>query len=263
VNAGSAVPWDPVEYRASLGRRRRPIRDLAAQVPLAAPDRITDLGCGPGNSMEVLAERWPDARIEGVDSSPEMLAAARQAHPHRPLHLADIASWAPPAAQDLLFSCSALHWLPDHETLLPRLLTGLRPGGVLAVQLSGNARSPAHTLVREVAGEQPWRKILNPRAPAPRLEPPDYRRILAPGARSVDVWETTYLQEMDGLAEIVASLRPTVLRSLARRLDRPLFTLFLAQYQQRLAELYPAQPDGKVIFPFRRIFMVAVRKPGR
>jgi trans-aconitate 2-methyltransferase len=145
------MSWQPQRYLAFDDHRTRPGTDLLARVPLAAPERVVDLGCGPGNSTELLTARWPDATVVGVDNSPTMLAAARERRIGADWVEADIATWTPDTPVDLLFSNAVLQWLPDHATLLPRLLGLLRPGGVLAVQMPRNFEAPSHTTVHEIA----------------------------------------------------------------------------------------------------------------
>ena len=256
--------WDPVQYQRALELRRRPIQDLIAQVPLEAPGLISDLGCGPGNSTEFLAQRWPSAHLVGVDSSPEMLGAARSAHPDWHWQEADLAGWSAAEPQDLVFSSSALHWVKDHPTLMPRLLGCARPGGVLAVQMPGNFGLLPHTLIRELAAEAPWRSLLGPSSEWCPLGMADYHGILAPFCDSLSIWETTYLQVVNDVEEILGMLKGAALRPLTRRLNPDLFEIFVARLRQRMLSAFPQQASGKVLWPFRRIFIVAVRSlPGR
>ncbi|MBS1582689.1 MAG: methyltransferase domain-containing protein [Acidobacteria bacterium] len=248
------LPWNPAQYLKFAGSRTRAASELLARVPLEAPPAVVDLGCGPGNSTALLAARWPGARITGVDSSPEMLAAAREAMPGIAWIQGDVASWTPDAPVDLLFANAVLHWLPDHEALLPRLMGCLAPGGVLAVQMPMNGDSPAHRRLRELAGPAGdsggWR---------PPLAPEAYYRILAPHASSVDVWETEYQQVMTGLDDIVEWAKGAALLPHLRGLGAEEAEALLARVREGLAGLYAPQPDGKVLFPFKRLFFVATR----
>ena len=248
------LTWNPAQYLKFTGSRTRAASDLLARVGLEAPRVVVDLGCGPGNSTALLAARWPKARITGVDSSPEMLVAARAAMPRLTWIQGDVASWAPEAPVDLLFANAVLHWLPDHEALLPRLMGCLAPGGALAVQMPMNFDAPAYRLIRELAGTPPtgdWR---------PPLAPEAYYRTLAPYAVSVDLWETEYQQGMGGVDDILEWAKGTVLLPYLQGLDAEGTASLLARYRAGLANLYPPQPDGKVLFPFRRLFFVATAR---
>ena len=246
------LAWNPEQYLKFAGPRTRAASELLGHVQLESPSTGVDLGCGPGNSTALLSARWPDAKIIGVDSSPEMLAAAREAMPGITWVEGDLASWAPDAPVDLLFANAVLHWLPDHEALLPRLMGRLAPGGVLAAQMPMNGDSPAHRRLRELAGPAPdaggWR---------PPLAPETYYRILAPHAATVDVWETEYQQVMGGLDDIVEWAKGAALLPHLRGLGAEEAGALLARVREGLAGLYSPQPDGKVLFPFKRLFFVA------
>ncbi|HJW08203.1 MAG TPA: trans-aconitate 2-methyltransferase [Holophagaceae bacterium] len=258
----SPSTWNPEQYLQFADARTRPAAELLARVELASPQSVADLGCGPGNSTELLARRWPATRILGVDSSREMLDAARKAHPEWRWELADIAAWTPQGPVDLIFANAALHWLPDHGELLPRLLDQLAPGGVLAAQMPRNFDAPAHRLIRRAAEEGPWRDRLGGlQAWHPPMDPEAYYGILAPHARRVDIWETEYLQVMEGPERIVEWAKGTALLPYLERLDGAERDAFLARYADAVAEAFPRQADGRVLFPFKRIFFVAERQP--
>jgi trans-aconitate 2-methyltransferase len=289
--------WDPDQYLKFTDHRLRPALDLMARIALAQPRRIYDLGCGPGNITRLLAERWPGARVVGVDSSAEMLAKARTealrakartealrakartevpratARTEAPratarmeaaavaFEQADIACWSPPEPADLLFSNATLHWLDDHAALLPRLAGRLAPGGVLAVQMPDNRHAPSHVLMEEAAG--PWRARLAQIRPIyGSVQTADaYYRMLSPVARQLDLWETTYLhvlpESAGGDNPVVEWTRGTALRPYLDALAEPERRAFLAAYAERIAAAYPRQPDGRTLLPFRRIFLVA------
>ena len=192
------MAWDPGQYLKFADERSRPAADLAARVPLAAPRTIVDLGCGAGNVTRMLALRWPAAAITGVDLSAAMLAQARASTgPELCIEWqeADIAQWSPArGAPDLLFSNAALHWQDDHETLFPRLISGLGPGAVLAVQMPDNFAAPSHRALADTVASVPWRaRLAASLRPAPVAPGEDYFRWLAPHAASVDLWTTEYL----------------------------------------------------------------------
>jgi trans-aconitate 2-methyltransferase len=254
------MTWNPDRYLAFADHRTRPATDLLARVALDAPARVADLGCGPGNSTALLVERWPDAAMVGIDSSAEMLVKARASGVPATWALADIAEWTPAAPFDVLFSNAALQWLPDHATLLPRLLDHVGPGGVLAVQMPRNFAAPSHILLREVAAAGPWSERLQPLIPPePVGAPAWYYDLLVPGAARLDIWETEYLQVLEGDDPVLAWTRGTALRPVQAALDAGERAAFEAAYKQRLRTAYPKRPDGRTLFPFRRLFIVACR----
>lgn len=251
------MSWDPEIYMKFANERTRPAMELLARVPLSAPRRAIDLGCGPGNSTALLAARWPKAEIEGLESSPEMLAKARSAGVRASFLEGDVESWSPSAAYDVVFSNATLHWIADHRALLPRLMGHVAPGGVLAFQVPRNFDAPSHLLMREVAADGPWAaKLANARAVNVRT-PAEYYAILAPLSRAIDIWETTYLHVLEGDDSVLAWVSGTGLRPFVQPLDLDEREAFLSRYRARLREAYPQRADGKTLFPFQRLFVVA------
>jgi trans-aconitate 2-methyltransferase len=257
----SAVPtWDSDLYRRYEAERTRPAVDLAARVALTAPARVIDLGCGPGTSTEVLADRWPHANITGLDSSTTMLTAARAGHPLWEWIEGDIATWTADVPYDLVFSNAALQWVPDHGRAFPRLLDQVAPGGALAVQMPANFDAPAHKAMRDLAESSVWR---NRFSASPRewfAHAPDfYYNVLAHAAR-LDIWTTEYLHVMDSVEAIVEWYRGTGLRPWLDGLpDDAGRERFLADYTAAIAPMFPPRADGKVLFPFKRLFVIAYR----
>ena len=252
--------WNATQYLKFAGARVRPAMDLMAQVPLAAPRTVHDLGCGAGNVTRMLAERWPGARVIGIDSSPDMLTKARDGGGTIEWITADIDGWTPEAPAELLYTNAALQWLDHHERLFPRLVDLLAPDGVLAVQMPHIHRAPSHTGMREAALAGPWSERLKPvLRPAPVSDPAFYYDLLAPLTQSLTIWETEYLQVLEGDNAVVEYTRGTALKPLLDALDEPERSAFLADYTARMADAYPQRADGKTLFPFRRLFIVAVR----
>ena len=256
--------WNAAQYLRFAGERTQPCRDLAARVALSSPRRIIDLGCGAGNSTEVLAERWPDADVTGLDSAPEMIDAARRTYPKRQWAVGDIGAWAeggePPF--DLVFSNAALQWVGEHAALFPRLLDHVAPGGALAVQMPANLDAPAHRRMRELAASSGWRSRF-PGGGVREWHVHDasfYYDVLAPGAARIDLWTTEYVHVMAGPEAIVDWYKGTGLRpfldALASDADRAEFT---SAYLEQIRAEFPHRPDGRVLFPFRRLFVVAYR----
>lgn len=252
--------WDPGQYLKFADERTRPARELLARVPIESPGVVYDLGCGPGNSTALLATRWPRARLVGVDSSAEMLAEARARHPAVEWQQADLAAWRPSAAADVLYSNAALHWLPDHDRLFPALARALAPGGTLAVQIPRNFDAPSHVAMAEAAAAGPWRAKAETAIGRKPLHPvAAYYDWLAPQVRAVDAWETTYVHVLAGDDPVVEWTKGTALRPVLAALTADERAGFLADYAARLRLAYPKRADGKTLFPFRRLFVVAVR----
>jgi trans-aconitate 2-methyltransferase len=252
--------WDPGQYLKFADHRLRPALDLLARVPAEEPGAVFDLGCGAGNVTRVLAERWPEARVTGVDSSMPMLEKARAAAPRIAFIHADLAAWTAPEPAGLVYSNAALHWLGEHAALFPRLMAQLAPGGVLAVQMPRNHGAPSHTLMLEAAEAGPWRaRLAGVESIRPVHAPEAYYRLLAPLAARLDIWECEYLQVLEGDNPVVEWTKGTALRPYLDALDDAGRKGFLAAYAERIAAAYPRQPDGRTLFPFRRIFIVAQR----
>jgi trans-aconitate 2-methyltransferase len=253
-------PWSPSQYLKFEDERSRPARDLLARVPLERPKRVVDLGCGPGNSTELLVERFPEAEVIGLDSSPEMLDAARQRLPNVTFIRADVESWSPEVPVDLLYANATFQWVPDHRAVLARLFEGLSPGGVLAIQVPDNLDEPSHALMRAVSSESPWApKFRAPITREPIAAPAAYYDLLAASAARIDVWHTHYNHPLAGAAAIVEMVRSTGLRPYLARLDADEQGEWLARYEAKLTAAYPPLADGRVLYRFPRLFIVAVR----
>ncbi len=255
------MDWSAAQYTRFETERSRPCADLLARVGPAGVSSAVDLGCGPGNSTELLQRRYPDAEIIGIDSSPDMLEAARRRLPGIRFAQADIARWDDPGPFDVILANAALQWVPDHETLFPALLRRLAPRGRLAVQMPDNLDEPSHRLMRETAAEGPWAERLAGAADAraPRHSPEWYFRLLGGKGASVDIWRTTYFHRLEGAAAVVEWVKATGLRPFLEPLGEAERVDYLARYEARIAAAYPALPDGSVLLPFPRLFMVAIR----
>jgi trans-aconitate 2-methyltransferase len=256
-----ATRWDPAVYSRYKTYRDRPALDLMVQIPAdLAPREIWDLGCGAGEHAAVLACRHPEALVLGVDSSPHMLDEAR-ARPARVTWIQDdIAGFAPRSRPDLIFTNAALQWLPDHQTLFPRLVQALAPGGVFACQMPISFDQPAHVLLRQTAADGPWAsKLQDVRGVQPVASAADYYDWLAPLA-DIDIWSTTYLHVLEGPDPVVDWMSGTGLRPYLQRLPDPdEQSAFLAAYRQRLSQVFAVRGDDTTLFPFPRLFMVARR----
>ena len=250
--------WSDAQYLKFGDERTRAARELLIRVPLARAARVVDLGCGPGNSTALLRERWPDARLSGVDNSPEMLERAGRDFPAIEWILGDAGSYTPPGPVDLLFANAVFHWLPDHATLFPSLIEKVRPGGVLAVQMPLSSQEPSHRLMREVrARVMPGRPEV--KGATPVASAAFYYDLLAPRAATVDIWRTTYEHVMPDAAAIVEWVKGTGLRPYLDDLTDSERPAYLAEYRAGIDLAYPPQVDGKRLFSFPRLFIVAVR----
>jgi trans-aconitate 2-methyltransferase len=254
--------WNPALYSRYEDERTRPARELLARVPLQKAKRIVDLGCGPGNSTELLVKRFPEAQVAGVDNSQPMLESARQRLPGVRFELADISAWQPDEAPDLIYANAALQWVPAHPQLFPRLFSLLAPGGVLAVQMPDNHHEPTHRAMREVAALPEFSASIGDPA---KLRPPmhaiqDYYDLLAPEAEEVDVWHTIYQHRMASPAAIVEWVSATGLKPFIAPLSDGQRPAYLAEYERRIAAAYPARADGKLLLAFPRLFIVARKK---
>ena len=252
--------WDSGQYLRFASERSRPALDLVARIDLAAPRLAVDLGCGPGNSTPILKARWPAADVTGLDSDADMLNAARRDHPGIAFAAADIAAWRPDECYDLVFSNAALQWVGDHERLFPRLFDAVAAGGALAVQMPRNHDFETHALMRRVAAEGPWaERLAGARAPSPVKPSEFYYDCLAPRSAGFTIWETDYIQIMDGPDAIVSWLMGTGLRPFLARLAPDEQPVFLDRHKALLAEAFPPRADGKIMLPYPRLFFIATR----
>lgn len=253
--------WDPRLYARYEDERTRPARDLLARVPLDAAADVVDLGCGPGNSTALLASRFPAAALLGIDSSPAMVEAARKRLPAVRFEVADIATWQPAEQVDLIFANAVLQWLPDHATLLPRLLGLLRRGGVLALQMPDNLDEASHRAMRTIAAKPAWASRLEGARAARTTLPPmsAFYDLLSRQGATVDVWCTVYNHPLASPAAIVEWVRATGLRPFLDRLETDERDRFLADYEAEVDRDYPARADGKRLMAFPRLFIVAQR----
>lgn len=254
------MAWDPETYLRFEAERTRPAADLLKRVFRQEVAYAVDLGCGTGNSTALLAERWPAARLEGVDSSPEMLVKARLNPYPATWSLADIAAWAPSAAPDVIFTNAALQWLPAHETLLPRLVSFLKPDGVFAMQVPTNFAEPCHRLLHELEEDPRWKgRFVSPVHRWAVPGPDAYYAMLESHVSRLDIWETRYLQILDGDDAAFRWMSGTGLRPYLKALEGEARDSFEAEYRARMAKAYPKRASGKTLYPFKRLFLVATR----
>ncbi|MGZ7458865.1 trans-aconitate 2-methyltransferase [Pseudomonas sp. Ma2-10] len=256
------MSWSAKQYVAFEDERTRPARDLLAAIPDTDVRLAIDIGCGPGNSTELLLERFTSATVRGLDSSTDMIEAARKRLPQVQFDTADIDTWNDSGLFDVIFANAVLQWVPDHATLLPALASKLAPGGSLAIQMPDNLNEPSHRLMREVAAGGPWVDKLAGAA-GQRTEMADacgYYSMLRAHCSRVDVWRTTYHHPLvGGAAGVVEWFKGSGLRPFLDPLDEAERAQYLKQYQAAIERTYPALSDGSVLLPFPRVFIVATR----
>ncbi|PZM17176.1 trans-aconitate 2-methyltransferase [Rhizobium tubonense] len=256
------MAWSASQYVKFEDERTRPARDLLAQVPLDSVRHAIDLGCGPGNSTELIVERFGAAGVSGLDSDMNMLEAARKRMPGTPFIEADLATWRPSQPADLLFANAVFQWLPNHLDIFDGLMDGLASGGVLAVQMPDNLGEPSHLMMEETAHDGPWREAFEKKSVRRNPLPASsvyYDRLIAKSAR-VDIWHTAYNHALENAAAIAEWVKGTGLRPYLDHAGEQHREAFTAAYLERLKKVYPEMSDGRVLLRFPRIFMVAVKR---
>lgn len=255
------MSWSAKQYAAFEDERTRPVRDLVAALSLTSAATVMDLGCGPGNSTEVLAARYAGARVFGIDSSQDMIDAARRRMPSATFAVQDIAQWQDRGPFDVILANAVFQWVPHHEILLPDLIQRLNRGGALAVQMPDNLEEPAHQLMRETAAAGPWADKLSA-ANGARTSLPTaswYYDFLQPRVTRIDLWRTTYYHVLRDASAIVEWFKGSGLRPFLEPLTALEREDYLKHYTAAIAQAYPAGANGSVLLPFPRLFMIAVR----
>jgi trans-aconitate 2-methyltransferase len=255
------IDWNSALYLKFERERTRAARDLLSRIPAFEPETVYDLGCGPGNSTALLAAAFPSAQVVGVDHCEEMLAVARAKAPGALFLNQDIEDWRPGREAGLIFANAALHFVADHERLMPRLMSYLAKGGWLAVQMPHNIHEVSHALMRMAAAEGPWADRLVPIAKSRPVigSVEEYYRLLAPASACFESWQTTYVHPLEGTKGVVEWFEGSALRPFLEPLSPWEREAFLARYERELAAAYLAQPDGKLLLRYPRLFFVAQR----
>jgi trans-aconitate 2-methyltransferase len=259
LEVASVGDWNSVLYMKFEHERTRAAIDLLAQVPNMDFKTVYDLGCGPGNSTRLLAQRFPGAAVVGVDNSDNMLAAARKKVSNASFVKRDIESWRPEEKADLVFANASLHFVPEHYDLMVRLVSDLNEGGCLAVQMPNNMQEDSHALMRMIAADGPWADRLLPVAKSQAVIGPldEYYRLLAPICSNLDIWQTTYIHPIDGPHRIVEWFEGAELQPFLKPLSPAESDAFLARYRDALSQAYAPQPNGKFLLRYPRLFFVA------
>ncbi|WP_275789553.1 trans-aconitate 2-methyltransferase [Pararhizobium gei] len=255
------MSWSAEQYMKFEDERTRPARDLLNQVPNLPEGCVFDLGCGPGNSTELIQDRFPAYRVTGIDSDENMLAAARKRLPHIRFDKGDLTQWRPSEPSVLFFANAVFQWLPDHLAIFTRLMDELVPGGTLAVQMPDNLDEPTHTLMRKLAGEPRFAACYGDRvhrSPLPNTAL--YIDQLTDKAIKVDVWHTIYYHRLANAEAIVEWVKGTGLRPYLDPLPKTARDAYLAAYLEGIREAYPPLGDGRVLLKFPRLFLIAVKR---
>jgi trans-aconitate 2-methyltransferase len=253
--------WNPSNYLKFRNERTQPSIDLAARINLINPETIADLGCGPGNSTKILADKWPSAKIVGIDNSPEMIKKARADFPDITWNLSDISALDDSNTYDIVFSNATLQWLPDHESLIPKLFTLISLGGVLAVQAPMNQNAPLHRALLRVAQSDRWRKFTGDCDCLVNYQSASYYyQILDALTSNFDLWETTYIHVLENHRGLIEWYKSTGMRPYLSALPD---AAARSQFEDEVLEIckreYPVQRNGKVLYPFSRAFFIACK----
>lgn len=255
--------WDAEKYIQFIEARTRPARDLLSAIPSHfQPNVVYDLGCGPGNSTLLLKNRWPNARLTGIDSSDNMLNSARKKFPNTQFIQDDISKFHTSEKIDLIFSNAAFQWVNHHQTVIPRLIQQLRPQGILAVQMPNNFDSPAHQLIINTLEMNPtWTPLINKlcyqNTDTPLYKIDDYYQLLSANQlTNLLLWETQYYHEMPNHQAILDWLSGTSLRPIFSVMNQENQHKFKHNYLKKIKTIYPKQPNHCILFSFNRIFMV-------
>jgi trans-aconitate 2-methyltransferase len=253
--------WNPTNYLTYGNERTRAAKDLALRINLESPAQIADLGCGPGNSTQILYHRWPEAGITAIDNSSEMIESARREYPAQEFVLADIATWSPGKTFDLVYSNAALHWIPDHKKLVKKLFGYVSADGAFAFQIPSSTFPAVRTHIHEISHDPKWNTRMKSPSRALTMEKPSfYYDALVYESRLLDIWETEYFHVLDSHESIIDWISGTGLRPFLEALDTEREREhFLDLLRERVHSSYESQSDGKILFPFRRTFVIAYR----
>ena len=250
--------WNPYQYLRFGSERLRPAIELLERINIENPQIIYDLGCGTGSITSILKEKWATADVTGVDASPNMLEMASYSHPEITWNQADLNTWEPAITPDLIYSNAAFQWTPDHNILLPKLINTVKENGVFAIQLPRNWHEPSHASICEIARKPQWQDRLEPYIMEnPVSEPSYYYDLLAPLCKTIDMWETTYMQVLTGDCPVLEWTKGTVLPPLLAQLTPVEQDSFINMYRERLDSYYMIRANDKTIFPFTRLFIIA------
>ena len=253
------LDWNSQLYMKFEPQRTRAARDLLSHIVDIAPKLLFDIGCGPGNSTELLRNAFPNARIVGVDCSSNMLDVARARVPTAEFLQEDAEFWSPSEKADVIFANATLHFLPNHHRHIERYVANLTPGGCFAVQMPYNMQEASHAAMRMISADGPWADRLVPIAKTRVIvgPPEEYYALLTPSCRSFDVWQTIYFHSLEGPDNIVEWFEGAELQPFLAPLNPHEAKAFLARYREELTKAYAPQPDGRILLRYPRLFFVA------
>ena len=249
--------WNSSQYLLFENQRNQPAIDLIRRLSGFEPDIIADLGCGPGNSTQLLRQAFPYAKIIGIDNSKNMITRAREEH--EDLEFAEMDLRALSGKYDLLFSNACLQWVPGHETLIPELLEHLNPGGVFAAQFPMNDTEPVYQIIRDMAEEERWNFKNVEVDYNGSLTPHEYFNLLTRHCSSFQMWETKYYHDLKNHEALVEWVKGTRIRPFLVHLDDDGKKAYEKELLRRVKEMYTPMSNGEVIMCFNRFFMIGVK----
>ena len=253
--------WNPDLYLKYGNERIQPAIDLVSRIKVNNPDSIIDIGCGPGNSTELLIKRWPESNICGMDNSPAMIEKAKKIFPEREWILMDAGNIRLDKKYDLIFSNAALQWIPQHDQLIKDLYNLCSDKGILAAQLPLFWDMPLGKSISYLSKQEPWKKFMKDESYKLIIHDAGfYYDCLSGLFSSVEIWESNYVHIMESQESILEMIKSTGLKPFLDQLklenDKKKFE---AEVLNEIRKDYPLQKNGKVLFPFRRIFFIAYK----
>lgn len=257
--------WDPQQYLEFEHERTQPSIDLVARIPVEDPQTIIDIGCGPGNSTQILRKRWPHADIVGLDKSEKMIERARTDYPGQTWIIGDASKFETDRMYDIIFSNAAIHWIPDHHRLIPRLFQMVRKNGVLAVQVPANHKSPLYKIILNIARSSKWRPLTSGCEGLITYHNVEYYYDqLVSLTKEIALWETTYYHILQSHQDLVAWYKGTAMKPLLESLPTDdNREEFLQEVLTECKGPYPLQSDGRILYPFKRLFFTARKTVSR
>ncbi len=253
--------WNPEQYLKYKSERTQPSIDLVSRIKIENPKNIIDIGCGPGNSTQILHQRWPSAEIVGLDHSEEMIKKAREDYPEQKWLAADVSSFKSNIFYDIVFSNAVLHWIPHHEILVPNLFKLVRNRGAMAVQVPANHESPLHKALLSVSSGEKWHRYTKGCEKMLHHHPAEYYyQLLTPIASKIELWETTYYHILPSHQGLIEWGKGTAMKPYLDRLpDDSKKNRFEKEVLAGCKKAYKRQKDGSIVFRFNRLFFIAYR----
>lgn len=250
--------WNSAQYEKFIKQRSQPAKDLAMRIAHHSPKTVLDIGCGPGNSTKILKEIFPTAKLLGIDSSPNMIAKAKEDNPDIDFYVCN--ALAIKGEFDVIYSNACFHWIPNHKTFLPALMKKVNPNGCLAVQMPYNNDEPLYRIINEVVSEPKWGFDYAKLENNITLDAKEYYEILSECSSSFDVWETKYYHSMPDHIALVEWVRSAKLRPYLDFLGEEKGKELEEEILKRVKKQYLIQSDGNILFGFRRLFFTAIKK---